>query len=110
MELKSALDKEALKDTGADTQPQASFTDLDNCVDTLVRCRCLDPGEKEVMKEALRGSSPVALSCMTVLAKHADQQAMVSEPLGSPVQSVSQSADPKKMALERYREASRRLN
>jgi len=110
-----ALEKEA--DMGKESrEPVAKGTlapDLSECLETLVSCKCLDPGHKEVMKEALRETPPVALACMTVLAKHAEQQALVSEPMGmliDPEIKDKGSADPKKLAEERYREASNRLN
>lgn len=109
--IKSSLDKEAFNQPGAAVEAPPARSVLDDCIETMVRCSVLKPDEKEVMKEALRGTPPSALTCMTVLAKHADQQAMVAEPFGEPVPSESPvPADPKKKALERYREASRRLN
>jgi hypothetical protein len=111
--LRGALEKAAARssDSAGPVSPtEASPDDMATCIDTLVRCGCLKPDEREVMKEALRGVPPIALDCMTVLAKHADQQTMAVAPIGSriPVQ-TSGKVDMKKLAEERYREASRRL-
>jgi hypothetical protein len=111
--LRGELEKAAARSSesvGPVSPAGASPADMAACIDTLVRCSCLKPDEREVMKEALRGVPPIALDCMTVLAKHADQQAMAVEPIGSRITvQAPGKVDMKKLAEERYREASRRL-